>query len=436
LNFHCTGNISNTSFPPYFSPLQPLSAEFKDYVLNLDIEADARLLHERLNICEEAIDIFRASSSLLKAGVKAGLTLYDIAVMCCRNDNLGEIPSKLERFSSMASELSSIAIENEKWHHATASRAIEDQLTPKKSRQFTHGRLRKCVSSGEILTLSGDSGESLDDVIAKRESPGMTGSSASDSSLDAGDVLVDTEECEEWAASIIADVSVDQVPPLSRRDVRSDSVGSDDASNESLLSSSPKGFWHVRPGTTRVNEDDDDESITWSPNASPRVTAQEPRFCSLASSPPGRHFTLGANANANTNANSLSKRPSVHFAPILTDEKPFMPALNLAKSKSSDDEKLPKVELELERQESGMTRSKSHPTFSQSFSQISSTSSSSSEVASPRRRPKPFTEEYDNYRKYYEKFIDLVVVREMTAAVHLSKIGSNPSEVTPFLSPI
>ena len=436
LIFHDTGNISNTSLPPYFSPLQPLSAEFKDHVLNLDIEADARLLHERLNICEEAIDIFRASSSLLKAGVKAGLTLYDIAVMCCRNDNQGEIPSKLERFSSMASELSSIAIENEKWHHTAASRAIEDQLTPKKNRQFTQGRaascrLRKCVSSGEFLTLSGDSGESLDEVIAKRESPGMTGSSASDSSLDAGDVLVETEECEEWAASIIADVSVDQVPTLSRRDVRSDSVTSDDASSDSLLSSSPKGFWHVRPGTSPVNDDDDDESITWSPKVSPRVTAQEPRFSSPPSSPPGHYFTLGANANAN--ANTLSKRPSVHFAPILTDEKPFMPVLNLAKSKAADDEKLPKVELE--RQESGMTRSKSHPTLSQSYSQISSTSSSS-EVSSPRRRPKPFSEEYDNYRKYYEKFIDLVVVREMTAAVHLSKIGSNPSEVTPFLSPL
>jgi hypothetical protein len=338
-----------------------LSAEFKEYVLNLDIEADARLLHERLNICEEAIDIFRASSSLLKAGVKAGLTLYDIAVMCCRNDNQGEIPSKLERFSSMASELSSIAIENEKWHHAAASRAIEDQLTPKKNRQFIQGRaascrLRKCVSSGEFLTLSGDSGESLDEVIAKRESPGMTGSSASDSSLDAGDVLVETEECEEWAASIIADVSVDQVPPLSRRDVRSDSIASDEASNDSLLSSSPKGFWHVRPGTSPINrndDDDDDESITWSHNGSPPGSAQETRFSSPPSSPPGHYFTLGANVNAkaNANANTLSKRPSVHFAPILTEEKPFMlPAtLNLAKLaklKAADDEQLPKLEVE------------------------------------------------------------------------------------------
>ncbi|EEC48598.1 predicted protein, partial [Phaeodactylum tricornutum CCAP 1055/1] len=63
---------------------EPLSDKSKMYILNLDIEADARLLRERLSICEDAIDNFRASSLLLKAGVKAGLTLYDIAIMCCR----------------------------------------------------------------------------------------------------------------------------------------------------------------------------------------------------------------------------------------------------------------------------------------------------------------------------------------------------------------
>ena len=71
----------------------------------MNIEKDARLLKERLNICTEAIDYFCASCSILKAGVQAGLTLYEIAVMCCRNDNLGELPSKLEMLFSMAAEL-------------------------------------------------------------------------------------------------------------------------------------------------------------------------------------------------------------------------------------------------------------------------------------------------------------------------------------------
>jgi hypothetical protein len=397
-----------------------LSGDVKAYVLNLDIEADARLLRERLNICEEAIDIFRASSSLLKAGVEAGLTLYDIAVMCCRNDDQGEIPSKLERLSTMASELSSIAIENEKWSHAAASRALEDQLTPKRGRRFLDGRgLCKSVSSGEFLSLAGESGESIGEVIAKRDSPGMAGSSGSDSSSDSGEVQVEPEECEEWAASIIADVSVDQIPTVSQRSARSGSIASDDGSTDSTLSGSPKGFWHVRPGTPPM--DDDDGSITWSPHGSPPDSfARGTKFLSPPSTLAGHNFSFGANTIAKVNM----KRPSVTFAPILTQEKPFMlpVSMNLLKLKPAELE-LPIV-TEVQRQDSGMTRSKSHPVLNRSYS-VTSTSSSNEE-ASARRSLKPFshTDTYEAYRKYYLKFIDLVVVREMTTAVHHSKIRS------------
>ncbi|OEU13330.1 phosphatidylinositol 3 and 4-kinase, partial [Fragilariopsis cylindrus CCMP1102] len=75
---------------------QPMSRKTKKYILHLDIAKDAKMLQERFNICGEALDYFYASSSILKAGTKAGLSLYEIAVMCCRNDNLGEVPSKLE----------------------------------------------------------------------------------------------------------------------------------------------------------------------------------------------------------------------------------------------------------------------------------------------------------------------------------------------------
>lgn len=82
----------------------------------MDFEAAAHLLRERLNNCEEAVAYFRASSTLLKAGVASGLTLYDIAVLCYRNDNLAEF--------DMASELAHVAVENESWHHTCARRAV------------------------------------------------------------------------------------------------------------------------------------------------------------------------------------------------------------------------------------------------------------------------------------------------------------------------
>ena len=82
---------------------QPICNKLKKYIEALDIEADARLLHENLNIPGAAIDYFRASSALLKTGARAGLSLYDIACMCCRNDNLAEVPSMMENMFSMAS---------------------------------------------------------------------------------------------------------------------------------------------------------------------------------------------------------------------------------------------------------------------------------------------------------------------------------------------
>lgn len=38
--------------------------------------------------------------------------------MCCRHDDAGEVPSKLEVLTKMASELVTSAVENGRWHHA------------------------------------------------------------------------------------------------------------------------------------------------------------------------------------------------------------------------------------------------------------------------------------------------------------------------------
>lgn len=75
---------------------EPLSKASKDYVLGLDIEADVRLLHERLGMQNDVLDYFRTSCRILKAGVKAGLTLYDICSdILCRNDPSGEVFARM-----------------------------------------------------------------------------------------------------------------------------------------------------------------------------------------------------------------------------------------------------------------------------------------------------------------------------------------------------
>lgn len=394
----------------------------KKYVLDLDIEADARILSERLNICQEAIDFFRASSSILKAGVRAGLSLYDIAIRCCRNDNLAEVPSMLEKLVEMASDLSSAALENERWDHTAASRAIADQLSPRHPRRSSmlsrlssassgSGRasITKSTSSVEFLALTRDSEvrSSLSEALAHRDSPAMAQSSASDSSTDAadgdGEIADEKEECECWAASIIMDVSVDQLA-LAHRGARSGSIVSDESS-DSGLSCSPKGFWHVRPDSSPVPEDDDG-SLCWSSNNdSPRS--------SLAINSDSPDSLL--------EQSSEFKAPTVSFAPTVTAPGPFIAPKALAASafKENDVDRADNDNIpSLYRSESGMSRSKSYSALSDAVSKKAALVSSSNPAVSQRAAT---AENYETFRKYFNKFIDLVIVREISAASNIAK---------------
>lgn len=69
---------------------EPLSPKLREYVLDLDIEKDAKMLKDKLDIPDAALDLFRISSKLLQQGVKVGLSLYEIACLCCRNDDAGK----------------------------------------------------------------------------------------------------------------------------------------------------------------------------------------------------------------------------------------------------------------------------------------------------------------------------------------------------------
>ena len=62
----------------------------RKYILSLDIENDDRMFHDYLRLPKKALDYFRFLLKLLQEGVRKSLTLYDIVILCCRNDNTGE----------------------------------------------------------------------------------------------------------------------------------------------------------------------------------------------------------------------------------------------------------------------------------------------------------------------------------------------------------
>jgi hypothetical protein len=394
--------------------IQPLSEKSKNYVLKLDIDADVNILKETLNICQEAVDYFRSSSKLLQEGVKAGLTLYDIAIMCCRNDDLGEIPSKLEILSNMAAELATTAVENGRWHHTAAVNAIAEQLSPVaggsllanlESKLATGSGFVKSASSANFSSLSCDLAGDLvgAEDECKGDVPGMAQSSASDESSDVGDTETDQEEREEWAAAVIADVSMDQSMSMmhmqqQRRRSRSHSVAEDDSS---VLSSSPRGFWCVRPGSSSLDDNSfDNDSFSWSPHASPHML---PR--ALHDFPkedlrrmPDFTTSLGPETIA---------PPTVTFAESFSSGFLLPPPATINVTTSF---KKPMVLPTLQRKPSGggIPRSKSYSAFSGISSSL--LTNSSSDFAK-----RVVVQKDDGWRTYFSKFVDLVIIRETSA---------------------
>lgn len=286
---------------------QPVSEKTKAYILNLDIEADARMLKERLSIPERALDYFRASSKLLQEGIKSGMTLYDVAILCCRNDNAGERQSKLETLIAMADEIAKSALDNGRWHHTAASRALEQQLTPASSARigFNSNFLSPSVgksNTGNFSTMfKSQSSVNFTSFRSAFEESNACGSSinslnpptplaqssmsGSDSSSDSGE---EEEECDEWAAAFLADtlepIQSPKLPASARRQraisfAQGADSSIDNLSNDSMhsssthdeLSSSPMGFWHVPPSASKDSQSDNDSSL-WSPFASPSAS--------------------------------------------------------------------------------------------------------------------------------------------------------------------
>jgi hypothetical protein len=369
--------------------VQPLSANHVEYIQNLDIEADARMLRETLHICEEAVDYFIASNTLLKAGVNAGLTLYDIAVLCCRNDNLAEVPSMMEKLMDMAAELAHVAVESDRWHHSAASRALVEQLRPQhRSSTNSHGAnprlFFKASSSADLSSHSREINE-----FDPEDSPNMAQSSASDSSSNNGDEDEDQEDCDQWAASFIADLTEIQQFSASRP-VRSSSVSSDDDDS----SGSPKGFWHVPPGHAK-SMDADDGSITSSPRSSSRKVLEldDLEHESLVDGKPSGDVMMDDNPTRSESVDSL----------------PFVPpkVVNFTVEAIHD---VPKSDSS-----GGMIRSKS-------YTALSATTGRLRKMSNPSRRSmNKLSHNNDQYKRYFHKFIELVIDRETTAALHNSK---------------
>ena len=181
----------------------------------------------------------------------------------------------------MANELAMSAVHNGRFHHSTASNAIQEQLASAQNftnltaqqsfTPFMKSRpvVRSISSSLFSRAASSMGGESTftDELSSQTPPPAMAHSSLSDNSSNDGYSTASAPEeyeAEDWAAAVLAVADTSMNADVARE--RSTSESSD-SSEDSKLSKSPVGFWHVRPGSSKIKHEssdaEDDEFISW-----------------------------------------------------------------------------------------------------------------------------------------------------------------------------
>ena len=313
------------------------------------------------------------------------------------------MPSTLEKLMAMSRDVAFEAVHNNRWHHAAASRALASLLTPT-SQGVTTSKSQGGLSSRSMMSMVKSassvnfSSSSFIDRERNSTQPGMANSSGSDSSSDAEDV--EEEECEMWAATVIAnhEGSHNYSASPSRRQ-RSTSIAYshdsfDDASMDDGLSSWG-GFWHVPPSASK--NADLREEMSWSPQTTPNVSDSEIESIDL------NHVKPTLNTPSETHSMDLSR---MLRNTSLCDPKSVQEVIQNQPSLS------PRPAL-------GMKRSQSYSAFS--FQRINDQNSS---VNSTRTGSSTTDPSNDQFRIYFHKFIDLFITREIASQVRNKSTGN------------
>ena len=75
------------------SHMNPFSTKSLEYIENIDVLEDIKLLEKNFKMRGECLRNMRISCTLLQKGAKAGLNLTQIASILCRPDEDDELPS-------------------------------------------------------------------------------------------------------------------------------------------------------------------------------------------------------------------------------------------------------------------------------------------------------------------------------------------------------
>jgi hypothetical protein len=358
----------------------------------------------------------------------------------------------LETLTSMASELAMCAIHNGRFHHATASWALEEQLATRRaltdqrgqisSRFNTSFKTRPVVrsASSAVFSVFTDELSKVNSTSSKcfRQSgslnsnserpPSMVHASQSDNSSDGDDDAASfVSECHEdsaageWAAALVkvADQSMDMegAALLFGRD-RCASESSSDGSSTSALSKSPVGFWYVRPGSSSLRScasDDDDEPISWAASVE----------SSSHSNPVERPSSFDDRGDATSHIFSPSGFSSSGLSKLLGESSGSPSTVTPTTGTSSEDDTPATVAMEGNipyKPLKTMNRSMSYSAFTTHANTLPPGAvTTSKQYRSASVLP---AQAGDLFRTYFIKFIDLLVVRETEHLLHSKELKS------------
>jgi hypothetical protein len=132
---------------------RPFSRKTLDYIKNIDIMGDIRLLDLNLHIRPICLFNMRVSCTLLQRGAAAGLNIGQIGRIWCRAED-GEFPSELERLVERARQQVELSEGNLRPPHTrdpvlNASNSATRAQIPRRSRANT-----------DIFELNGETGPS------------------------------------------------------------------------------------------------------------------------------------------------------------------------------------------------------------------------------------------------------------------------------------
>lgn len=324
----------------------------------------------------------------------------------------------------MAADIASSAVDNGRWHHVAASRALEQQLSPENnslmsktsfqnnlSKGFKNSKsIFRSLSSTNIKSLAESSSSRLGDFervsrsdetcdfdpsTNKLPEP-MAQSSGSESSTDSAEEE-EREECEKWAAEFIAGtlfsqpISIPNSPARQRSISFNHSYSSDDSSHSddsSELSKSPVGFWSVPPSASKGCSTRDEDDITWSPYVSPNTSVRN----NQSSSSRDRKVTFDTSGLPSLDFKSKHQYSQDENTENLSN----MNEINTEMNEIVCNSKFPDLTLPC-----GMKRSLSYSGFKRMSDNKSIELSSASRADTS-----------NEYEMYFQKFINLLIDRE------------------------